>query len=323
MATNSDLGERVAPTAAPCSATVITHGDVDGMVCAAQIIRREQGNCRVLFSNARWIGRKLREVAERAPVPERVYVTDIPANARAVAAVETLSAAGVKVFWIDHHPWPEKARQRLPEVCAKVVYNEAFSTPAGILVGQWLSDEDPYCWEIAQICYAYEKGTPWLRDWFRLLAGQVGRADVDVLQRLAFNRPFTEEDRRRIEQQKEAEAHAARILAEPPRVIKTSDGKTLAVYDTAAMPGVYLGQKVFRHHDVDYSLIRISDRKWQIASNPGRSLRLARLEGDHQVGDLRLAVAGRPKQLLSVEVRGSPLPPDVHERIISWAQGLL
>ena len=36
---------------------IITHGDVDGMVCAAQLIRREQSNCEQVFSNAKYVNR--------------------------------------------------------------------------------------------------------------------------------------------------------------------------------------------------------------------------------------------------------------------------
>ena len=77
------------------------------------------------------------------------------------------------------------------------------------LLGQWLGKEDPYCERIARICYAYEEGTEWERDWFRLLASQVGNAGVDVLERLAFDQPHTQEDRLRIHEQAGAASFCA------------------------------------------------------------------------------------------------------------------
>jgi len=117
-----------------CLGTIIfTHGDVDGMVCAAQLIRRERGNCEVVFSNGRWIAQKLEAVLRPQEKPRRVYVTDIPADTKAAAVVAQLMGAGTEVYWIDHHPWADGLVEQMQAICTKLVYNEALSTPAGIL----------------------------------------------------------------------------------------------------------------------------------------------------------------------------------------------
>jgi len=325
MAAKSDSNGDEEPTSALGGAISITHGDVDGMVCAAQIIHREKGSCEVLFSNARLIANKLEQVVKRDSFPERLYVTDIPANSRAVDCVGKLTTAGVKVYWIDHHPLPENGLiERLRGVCRKFIYNEATSTPAGILLSEWLGEEEPYYRRIGKICYAYKKGTSWERNWFRLLAGHVGKAERGMLERLAFDRPFTDEDLLDIERQKAAEILTDKILSEKPQVVVTADGKRLAVYDTSGQPGVFLGQKVFRRHDVDYCIIRITERKWQIAANHNRSLSLRRLAGLHDIEGLKVRLAGRPDRLLSAEViPPQPVPQDAQEHLVAWAQGLL
>ena len=209
------------------------------------------------------------------------------------------------------------------EACEHVVYNEAMSTPAGILLGRWLADEDPYCDRVGRICYAHEKGTPWERNWFRLLASYVGRSGKAALERLAYDQEFTEDDRARIQHQIHKEALAEKLLSEEPRVATTRSGKAIAVYDLSDTPGVHLGAKVFRHHEVDYSLIRISRRKWQIACNPTSGLTLQPLAGEHDLDGMTVRVVGRKDRLLSVEIDGAEVPPDAHERIIAWAQGIL
>jgi hypothetical protein len=298
---------------------------VDGMVCAAQIIRHEKGSCKVLFSNARSIASKLEQIAKCDPLPQRLYVTDIPATSRAIECVKRLNKAGVKVYWIDHHPLPENGLiERLGRVCRKFIYHEAMSTPAGILLSNWLGEGEPYYRQIGKICYAYEKGTPWERDWFRLLASHVGKAEWGMLERLAFNRPHTTEDLRHIKSQKTADDLAGKILSEKPQVVVTANDKRLAIYDTSAQPGVFLGQKVFQRHDVDYCIIRITERKWQIAANHNRSLYLERLAGLHDLEGLKVRLAGRPDRLLSAEVISpQPVPQDAQEHIVAWAQGLL
>ena len=304
-------------------AIVVTHGDVDGMVCAAQLIRREKSECDVEYSNARWIALKLGSVLEARSLPIRVYVADIPANEKAASVVKKLVERGVDVWWADHHPWPDGLVDRLGEICHEVIHNEAMSTPAGVLLGRWLAEEDPYCGKLGRICYAYEKGTPWERDWFCLLASYIGRSSRDMLERLAYDRPFTEEDRKKIDQQVESKQQAEEMLAQEPRVEETAGGGTMAVYDLSDKQGVYLGKKVFRSHPVDYCLIRISTRKWQIASRPGSGRSLRALTGQRDLDGMPIRVAGRPNHLLSIETYRNDTPGDPHETLIAWVQAML
>jgi hypothetical protein len=301
------------------SALIITHGDVDGMVCAAQLIRRERDNCQVVFSNARWIARKLGAVLRSQETPRRVYVTDIPADAQAATFAAQLTDAGTDVCWVDHHPWADGLVAQMKAICTRLVYNEAMSTPAGILLGQWLGEEDPFSRQIASICYAYETGTEWQRDWFRLLSSCIGKAGRPILDRLAFDQPFTEEDLQAIQRQADADRAAETMLSAKPLVFRTATGRAVAVYDTSDKPGVFLGRKVFEHHEVDYSLVRISGRKWQLAARPEVHLPLDKLMGSHDLEGMRISVAGRPNRLLSIEVSAQKTAPlDAHERIIDF-----
>jgi hypothetical protein len=306
------------------SALIITHGDVDGMVCAAQLIRRERGNCEVVFSNGRWIAQKLEAVLRPQEKPRRVYVTDIPADAKAATFVAQLMGAGTEVYWIDHHPWADGLVEQMRAICTMLVYNEALSKPAGILLGDWLGKEDPYCQQIASICYAYETGTAWQRDWFRLLSSYVGKAGRPTLDRLAFDQPFTEEDLQAIRRQDDANRVAEEMMLAEAPVVRTAAGKALAVYDTSDKPGVFLGRKVFVYHQVDYCLIRISGRKWQVASRPDVDLPLEKLMGSHDLDGTSISVAGRPKRLLAIEVSvPATVPSDAHDRIIDFVRRLL
>ena len=303
---------------------IITHGDVDGMVCAAQLIRRENSDCDLYFSNARYIKSKLQEICRYREYPEKLYITDIPLNNDAAAVVQQLVKKGVKIFWIDHHPVLEKKIiARLKQVCDSVIYNEAMSTPAGVLLGQWLAGEDPYFDRIGQICYAYEKGDAWERNWFRLLSAYLGKADTAVLERLAYNLDFTKEDLNTIEKQVEIEKLSEDMLGKKPHTEQTKKGKTMAVYDTTKTPGIYLGHKVFNHHSVDYCLIRILDRKWQIASNPTSGLTLRALLGKHNLDGIKIIVAGRPDELLAIELEGYISSHEIHDKIIDWVKKLL
>ena len=299
-------------------AVIITHGDVDGMTCAAQLIRHESGNCELQFSNAKWIASKFVALAQRGQQPARIYITDIPASAPCQPSARQLAQSGAEIYWFDHHPWEEDLVAELRQVCAEIVYRPAIQYPAGILLGMWLDAQDPYCGQIGRICYASECGTPWERDWFRLLSSYIGKSDRAVLERLANNLEFTPDDRDRIAAQVKLELQSERIISEDPERIRSAYGRSIAAYDTSAWPGIYIGRKVFNHHDVDYSLVRITDCKWQLACHADRGLNMARLIGRHALGAEAIHVAGRPDRLLSIELTAGDVPAEAHGQVVSW-----
>ncbi len=304
---------------AKTDALIITHGDVDGMVCAAQLIRREKSQCELRFSNAKYIKPALARILRSSRKPRRIYISDIPPNAEVIKIISTLKEHRTKVFWIDHHPWEDDVREQIGNSCDKVIYNESLQTPAGILMGRWLKDEDPYYDQMGNICYAYEKGTEWERSWFRLLSSYIGNSTQDVLERLAYNQDFTEDDLQRIEQKKEDEQAAKVILNNTPQTMETKGNKTMAVYDTSTNKGIYLGHKVFEHHDVDYCLIRILKTKWQLACSPSKKYSMKHLMGNKNIGGHVFSLAGRENELLAIEGQPSEnLKSNMHKLIMDW-----
>jgi hypothetical protein len=290
------------------ASVIITHGDVDGMVCAAQLMRREKSNCQIHFSNARWVHRKLSCL--EADAVSRLYIADIPASVSAVRIVEELIGRGIEVHWIDHHPCDSGLVERLKRSCTRVEYNDELRTPAGVLLGRWLSGEDVHYLRIANICYCSEKGSEWERNWFRLLSSYTGKRDesvLDVIERLAYDSDFSPDDLLRIESQIELEKLAEHVLEQEPLIVATRSGRQMVVYDVSDSPGVYLGKKVYQYHPVDFCLIRITTRKWQLSSAPGGTLLPSALVGDHRLGDAEVSVQGRPS-LLSLETTSVRYP---------------
>ena len=305
-------------------ALIITHGDVDGMTCAAQLIRHESGQCEVLYSNAHYIVGKLSQVLRRKPLPERLYITDIPADENVPEVIEKLTKSGVAVFWIDHHPWPEGLDGRLAKFCSKLIHNVAMSTPAGVLVGQWLGETDPYCQQISRICYAYEKGTHWERNWFRLLASYVGKSTQVVLERLAFNRDLTPDDLIRIAAKEDDEKKTDLLLKEPNPPVLTASRRRMVTFDISAEKRkLFLGQKVFDYHNVHYALVRISAHKWQLATNPLEKLDISCLGKRQDLDGMSVRVGGRYDRLVSLDIPMQAIPVDARERLIAWLISVL
>jgi len=93
----------------------------------------------------------------------------------------------------------------------------------------------------------------------------------------------------------------------------------MAVYDTSRNKGIYLGHKVFEYHDVDYCLIRILQRKWQLASNPYHKYSMKHLMGQKNIGENKFTINGRKNELLSIENQFSKnYNPELHDILISW-----
>jgi len=94
---------------------VITHTDVDGIVSAA-IALRAVGEAEVKFSGPRSIARTLSRVPGSGDV---LVICDVAVNRdsldRIVRELERLRE-GWRIVWIDHHPWPEEAAERISEM---------------------------------------------------------------------------------------------------------------------------------------------------------------------------------------------------------------
>lgn len=301
------------------NAVIITHGDVDGMVCAAQLIRHEKSKYELIFSNAKYVNSSLVRIVKSSQIPSRIYISDIPANSKSTKLLSALSQKGADLYWVDHHPWENGIKANIESICKEVVYNESLQTPAGILMGRWLKDKDPYYEQIGNICYAYEKGTEWERNWFLLLSSYIGKSQNDVLERLAFNHDFTEDDLKRIEQKKTDGLKAEEILNNKPQTMQTQSNKTFAIYDTSDNQGIYLGHKVFKYHDVDYCLIRIKKKKWQLACNPSRKYSMKHLMGKQNIGEHTFTIAGRENELIAIEIcSSSRSQSDFHGLLTKW-----
>ncbi|HEX2949644.1 MAG TPA: hypothetical protein VHV83_08765, partial [Armatimonadota bacterium] len=268
----------------------ITHGDVDGMTCAAQIIRREQGKYRIVYSNALKLASTIIAHATTNTSLKRLYIADIPADEASVEQIISLADRGIAVCWVDHHPWPEGLYQRLERAGVQAIYRQGMQYPAGILLGNHLAASDPFAAQIGKICYASKHGSEWERKWFMRLSRCVGNSSDDILHRLAFDRAFTEDDLRAIEEFRTLEHRALEILQTDPEIRITASNYTLALYDTSQEQGVYLGSAVFDHQKVDCYLQRITQKKWQLAARPGSGPDLHSLQHQSSMGAMPVKV---------------------------------
>ena len=111
---------------------------------------------------------------------------------------------------------------------------------------------------------------------------------------------------------------AVDILNRRPQIMKTKSNKTIAIYDTSKNQGIYLGHKVFDHHDVDYCLIHITEKKWQLASNPSRKQQMKHLMGKQNIEKNIFSIGGRENELLAIEINKNVDSNEPHKHILNW-----
>jgi hypothetical protein len=307
------------------SAICITHGDVDGLTCAAQLLRREGGNCDVIFSNARYLSQSLARLTRQQPAPQRLYITDLPASEEAALLVMSLATQGTHVLWVDHHDWPETLVARLTQAGIQVIYHCSLQTPAGVLLGSHLAGEDAFCEQIGHICYASKQGTPWARNWFMRLASATGTCSREILERLAFDHPMTPEDEQAIDGFHQREAIANQLLAQPPRIETTHQQRLMAVYDTSDTPQIYLGKAVFARYPVQLCLHRITPQKWHLTVGPSHRIDMNHLKSHACTVAPHIQIGGRPHQLYSIDVRQSSdqWAESIHEDVVALVKEYL
>ncbi|MHC4657221.1 MAG: hypothetical protein ACYS91_19720 [Planctomycetota bacterium] len=59
------------------------------------------------------------------------------------------------------------------------------------------------------------------------------------------------------------------------------------------------------------------------ASNPASGLTLETIVGHHNVNEVKIIAAGRPKALLAITIEGNKVPPDIHEKLVAWTEHTL
>jgi hypothetical protein len=60
-----------------------------------------------------------------------------------------------------------------------------------------------------------------------------------------------------------------------------------------------------------------------LASNPASGLTLRALLGKHNLDGIKIIVAGRPDELLAIELEGYISSHEIHDKIIDWVKKLL
>ena len=80
---------------------IVTSRDVEGLVCAAMIMRVEEMNCEVVLSDITSVWDDIEIITTSACPPERLYVTNIDPGDKSTDVLAKLTQSGTTMIWIN------------------------------------------------------------------------------------------------------------------------------------------------------------------------------------------------------------------------------
>ena len=100
----------------PSPVVILTHGDLDGMVCGILLLRAISQDATIRITNGEKLANGLGALVDLPEPPQDVFITDVPLVSRARAGVmdivATLSERGCRIHVYDHHRGWEAGQPR-------------------------------------------------------------------------------------------------------------------------------------------------------------------------------------------------------------------
>ncbi|MEN6547828.1 MAG: hypothetical protein ABFE07_17470 [Armatimonadia bacterium] len=281
------------------SPLILTHGDLDGMVCGILLLR-QWPEAAIKVSNGEKLAQHLSETLVKPSLPGAIFVTDIHCESRSrqalLTALTELHQHSIPVHLYDHHfGWRSDAQLRgLFDTCC---VNE-YKTTAAVIVRNELcrSDGGSGHW-LGLLSKKDQSPDPQVRMHFGLLAALMQprnyRHTEAALRALAAGvqlpPEYIELSRQHYADQ---EAQLREVLGEA-EVIPTGAGRRVAWLDRRAhRQPLHVPEQVMAAQEWD--LVATVTHKGVILGGPGidRGLNLQPLHGEHDFSGVRLLVAG-------------------------------
>jgi len=285
----------------PECVTVLTHGDLDGMVCAILVLRRSAGaDADVRITNAEHLHHALGKLARETCLPKRLFVLDIPLQmahqAPVVGALRDLSQRGVAVHLYDHHHGWDEAPE-VTALCATYSVSTAKTTAAALVWrGLCRHDRGSHVW-LRLLSERSNSSDPSIVERFGLLAAlmqpQHYAHTEAVLKALAREDELSDEYRALAEWYYEAHAPRQEALASRAEVLTTRAGRRIGWLDLRGEEGYLLVASHVAEQLCVELVVTVTNRTVTLGGQSiDEGTDLTALHGEHTVDGVRLVVAG-------------------------------
>ena len=256
--------------------TIVTSRDVEGLVCAAMIMHKEQMHCEVVLSDYISFWDDIELIATAARLPETLYVTNIDPRGASRDVLAKLTLSGTTMIWLNGQFDTE-----MYDDCYDMISDSPPLVPTSRLLAKRFGGNDLHYLNLACVSHPYGvvSLTSWHRDRHRLLLDNVLELDSGVLHRLAHEEDLTEDDFQAILAVQEWEKCKANLADQTREEIPVGDCECMIVYDLSAynlsgLPGLYLQEELFSYSEAESCLIRISKDTWHLMFKQLSSLSL-------------------------------------------------
>ena len=279
---------------------VLTHGDIDGMVSAVLVMlslpETEPG---IKFTSPRSLPGMLRRAGKTQPIPDEVFIIDIPLAAqhwaRVLSALQLLRAGGASVHLYDHHlGWddcPEMA-----QVCTTYSVDTSRNTAAKLVhEGRCQGITGSNRW-LELISKKDASADPWIRERFGLLAALTQPRHYDdgtALRSLARGGKLTDEQKSLSEWYYDAHVPHLETLVSGAGAIAASSGRMIGWLDLRGKPGrLFLAPRVAERLSVEL-VVTVNDGTVTVGSSSiDTGPDLTPLHGEHEINCVGLRVVG-------------------------------
>lgn len=309
-------------------ASLLTHGDLDGMVSAILVLKSlPLCEASIRIANGRTLGKEIRSVVALTPPPDQVFITDIPLlteqAGEVIAGIRELRKQGVGVHLYDHHHgWEEAAEARS---CGATFCVDTSKTTAAALVWRERCRGMNGSQEWLRLLSEKDKSeSPLIRERFGLLAALMqpqnyGKTE-SVLKALAQGGDMLPEHQELSSRHYSEHVKREKQVAERAEVLVTKSGRKIGWIDLRAEKGFLLvSREVAKTHGVEVVGSVIRGAVLLGGSSIDQGVDLSFLHGEHMVDGIRLSVAGHKSP-----VRISMVEPDIDEdRFVAAARRLV
>ncbi len=300
--------------AMPVEHVILTHGDLDGMVCGILLLKSLPADAATIrITNGVHLPRELRQLAELDPLPSQVVITDIPLlsgrTQSLVEALRDLHARDVKLLIYDHHTGWDQAPE-VSSLCSVYCVDTRKTTAAALVWRERLrGDRTSQQW-LRLLSERARSDDPVIRERFGLLAALMQPQHYSqteaVLRALAGGGDLLAEHRRLSEWHYTVHVPREHRLAENALVLPTASGRRLGWLDLRAEEGFLLvAPLVMQAHPVD-TVVTVTQRAVLVGgSSIDRGLDLSFLHGEYEVNGVAVRVGGHksPVSLTPVGTR--------------------
>jgi len=309
--------------------TILTHGDLDGMVSAILVLQAVRGRTCISITNRKHLPRCLAEQCRSEHPPTAVFVTDVPLRsdrAENVAdSIEHLASNGAAIHIFDHHHgWEAPGqRERIARSCSSFRIDTNKTTAAALVWRHWLrGDPNSRQW----LRLLSEKDTsddPWIVERFGLLVALMQRENwprtEETLQALARGEELRPEQKELANWYYREHVPRVRSLAENAEILTTRGGRRLAWLDLREEKGpMNVAPHVVRTHGVELVATVIRGAILLGGRSIDRGVDLTFLHGRHEVGGIHVTIAGHKSP-----VRIEPVDRICGDDFIQATQGFL